>query len=251
MSLFNETLGDIWENHLPDVLTQLPTWFPSLLLYLLYIYILLLCAGQIFQLLNNLFPYVCDNMEKVVTCQQKIVDGLCIMVFNLLFRPIYCAVFYIIVHIIGQIINDLIVLFRFISTIISTRFDQSDQQISPAEPDQHNDVNKYHECYVNPMVSHKCHTWWMRKHADIHIRDLMRGHDEMESDLHRNDNNVGDQKAGNLYGNFRKKEGEDPKSIVRNLANLIDIKIKLKELSDDKIYVFVVFNEDFFITTIR
>ena len=90
-------------------------------------------------------------------------------------------------------------------------------------------------------------TWWMKKHADKHIFDLMHGHDEMDYLLHDDGNNV----AGNLYGNFKKKEGEDPLSIVRNMANLIDIKIKLKELSDDKIYVIVEFNGGIFITTMR
>ena len=93
------------------------------------------------------------------------------------------------------------------------------------------------------------YTWEMRRHADQHIRDLMQGHDVMDRLLHGVESNV--MQAGNLYGNFRKKEGEDPKSIVRNMANLIDIKIKLKELSDDKIYVIVEFNEEFFIITIR
>ena len=90
-------------------------------------------------------------------------------------------------------------------------------------------------------------TWWMKKHADKHIFDLMHGHDEMDYLLHDDSNNV----AGNLYGNFKKKEGADPKSIVRNMATLIDIKIKLEELSDDKIYVIVEFDGQIFITTIR
>ena len=91
------------------------------------------------------------------------------------------------------------------------------------------------------------YTRWMRKHADEHIRDLMQGHDEMDFLLHGEESNV----AGNLHGNFRRKEGGDPKSIVINMANLIDIKIKLKELSDDKIYVIVEFNGGIFITTMR
>ena len=95
------------------------------------------------------------------------------------------------------------------------------------------------------------YTWWMRRHADKHIRDLMQGHDtpdEMNSLLHCEESNV---EAGNLHGNFRRKEGGDPKSIVINMANLIDIKIKLKELSDDKIYFIVEFNGEIFITTMR
>ena len=90
-------------------------------------------------------------------------------------------------------------------------------------------------------------SWWMKRHVDKHIRDFMQGHDEMEFVLHGEEINV----AGNLYGNFKKKEGGDPKSIVRNMATLIDIKIKLEELSDDKIYVIVEFNGQIFITTIR
>ena len=101
----------------------------------------------------------------------------------------------------------------------------------------------------------------MKKHANKHIRDLQ-GDDEMDDihdDIHggirddgNNDGNNGsDGTAGNLYGNFKKKEGEDPLSIVRNMANLIDIKIKLEELSDDKTYVIVEFNGEIFITTMR
>ena len=90
-------------------------------------------------------------------------------------------------------------------------------------------------------------SWWMKRHVDKHIRDFMQGHDEMEFVLHGEESNV----AGNLYGNFKKKEGGDPKSIVRNMATLIDIKIKLEELSDDKIYVIVEFDGQIFITTIR
>ena len=144
MSWFNETLGDIWENHLPVFLTQLPTslldhWFTSLLVYMFCIYILLLCAVQIFRLLNNL--YVCDDMGKAFACQRMMLDELCMMIFDLLFRPIYCAVYYIIVHIIGLIIKDSVSLFRYISTIISTTFNRRDRKISPAEPDQHTDLN--------------------------------------------------------------------------------------------------------------
>ena len=90
-------------------------------------------------------------------------------------------------------------------------------------------------------------SWWMKRHVDKHIRDFMQGHDEMEFVLHGEESNV----AGNLYGNFKKKEGGDPKSVVSNMATLIDIKIKLEELSDDKIYVIVEFDGQIFITTIR
>ena len=90
-------------------------------------------------------------------------------------------------------------------------------------------------------------SWLMKKHVEQHIRDLMPVDDQMEHAIH----DEGDYLAGNMHGNFKMKEGADPKSIVRNMANLIDIKIKLGELSKDNIYVIVEFNKKIFITTIR
>ena len=94
------------------------------------------------------------------------------------------------------------------------------------------------------MISH---TWYMKKHVDKHIHDLLQGDDQTDVGLHVEESNV----AGRLHGNFKTKEGADPKSIVRNMANLIDIKIKLKELSNDNVYVIVEFDGENFITTIR
>jgi len=93
------------------------------------------------------------------------------------------------------------------------------------------------------MISH---TWYMLRHVNTHIYDLLQGDDQTDVGLHVEESNV----AGRLHGNFKTKEGADPKSIVRNMANLIDIKIKLKELSNDNVYVIVEFDGENFITTI-
>ena len=90
-------------------------------------------------------------------------------------------------------------------------------------------------------------SWLMKKHVGKHLRDLLQGNDQMDAVLHGEESNV----AGRLHGHFKTKEGADPKSIVRNMANLIDIKIKLKELSNDNVYVIVEFDGENFITTIR
>jgi hypothetical protein len=80
-------------------------------------------------------------------------------------------------------------------------------------------------------------SWYMKKHVDHFIHALLQRDDQMETlvDAHGQESNV----AGRLYGHFKPKEGADPKSIVRNMANFIDIKIKLEELSDDNVYVIV------------
>jgi len=80
-------------------------------------------------------------------------------------------------------------------------------------------------------------SWYMKKHVDNFIHALLQGDDQMETlvDAHSEGSNV----AGRLHGHFKSKEGADPKSIVRNMANFIDIKIKLGELSDDNVYVIV------------
>jgi len=78
-------------------------------------------------------------------------------------------------------------------------------------------------------------SWWMKKHVGKHIHDLLQGDDQADVSLHVEESNV----AGRLHGHFKPKEGADPKSIVRNMANFIDIKIKLGELSDDNVYVIV------------
>lgn len=90
-------------------------------------------------------------------------------------------------------------------------------------------------------------SWWMKKHADKHIHDLLQGDDQMNAALHHDESNV----AGNMYGKNKKREGADPKSIVRSMANLVDIKIKLGELSNDNVYLIVEINGDIFIITIR
>ena len=97
-------------------------------------------------------------------------------------------------------------------------------------------------------------SWWMKKHVGKHIHDLLQGDDQADVSLHVEESNV----AGRLHGHFKPKEGADPKSIVRNMANFIDIKIKLGELSDDNVYVIVdctkllnAINCETFITTMR
>ena len=99
-------------------------------------------------------------------------------------------------------------------------------------------------------------SWYMKKHVDNFIHALLQGDDQMETlvDAHSEGSNV----AGRLHGHFKSKEGADPKSIVRNMANFIDIKIKLGELSDDNVYVIVectkplnAINCETFITTMR
>jgi hypothetical protein len=90
-------------------------------------------------------------------------------------------------------------------------------------------------------------SWWMKKHADKHIHELLHGDDQMNAALHHDESNVG---AGNMYGKNKKRVGADPKSIVRSMANLVDIKIKLGELSNDNVYLIVEFNGDIFIITI-
>ena len=96
----------------------------------------------------------------------------------------------------------------------------------------------------------------MKKHVDNFIHALLQRDDQMETlvDAHGQESNV----AGRLHGHFKPKEGADPKSIVRNMANFIDIKIKLEELSDDNVYVIVeckkllnTINCETFITTMR
>jgi len=82
------------------------------------------------------------------------------------------------------------------------------------------------------MISH---TWYMLRHVNTHIYDLLQGDDQTDVGLHVEERNV----AGRLHGQFKAKEGADPKSIVRNMANFIHIKIKLEELSDDNVYVIV------------
>ena len=91
-------------------------------------------------------------------------------------------------------------------------------------------------------------SWLMKRHVDQHLRDGMHVDDQnVLEHVHGDGNNV----AGNMHGNFRTKKGSDPKSIIRNMANFIDIKIKLGELSDDNVYVIVEFDGEIFITTIR
>ena len=101
------------------------------------------------------------------------------------------------------------------------------------------------------MISH---TWYMLRHVNTHIYDLLQGDDQTDVGLHVEERNV----AGRLHGQFKAKEGADPKSIVRNMANFIHIKIKLEELSDDNVYVIVectkllnAINCETFITTMR
>jgi len=89
-------------------------------------------------------------------------------------------------------------------------------------------------------------SWWMKKHVGKHILSLLQGDEPMDQILHDDGNNV----AGNMYGKNKKREGADPKSIVRSMANLVDIKIKLGELSNDNVYLIVEFNGDIFIITI-
>ena len=90
-------------------------------------------------------------------------------------------------------------------------------------------------------------SWWMKKHVGKHILSLLQGDEPMDQILHDDGNNV----AGNMYGKNKKREGADPKSIVRSMANLVDIKIKLGELSNDNVYLIVESNGGIFIITIR
>ena len=106
------------------------------------------------------------------------------------------------------------------------------------------------------MISH---TWYMLRHVNQHIHDLLQGDDQTDIGLHVEESNVAtDGLAGRLHGQFKTKEGADPKSIVRHMANFIHIKIKLGELSDDNVYVIVdctklsnAINCETFITTMR
>ena len=157
MSFFNRTLSEIWDNLLHDELTQLPSWFFKLHFYLFWIFCLsplvIFWFGRISRyaintyieitdLLKHCSAQVRDDNKDMQKCRRNILDGYTIMFLDSLIRPIFTVVRYLIVDIIGCIINQFVKLYRYISNQISSRSDNRVQNIEPVE-------NTCNICMVN------------------------------------------------------------------------------------------------------
>ena len=95
-------------------------------------------------------------------------------------------------------------------------------------------------------------SWKMQKHANKHIRDILRG----DTGVPDNINAIHNGNAGNLYGKRPKlKTGTEPSSSIRDVIDKIEMNIKLgkitQEVLDNKTFVFVSVKGKQFIVTVR
>ena len=95
-------------------------------------------------------------------------------------------------------------------------------------------------------------SWKMQKHANKHIRDILRG----DTGVPDNINAIHNENAGNMYGKRPKlKTGTEPSSSIRDVIDKIEMNIKLgkikQEVLDNKTFVFVSVKGKQFIVTVR
>ena len=95
-------------------------------------------------------------------------------------------------------------------------------------------------------------SWRMRKHANKHIEQILRG----DTGVLDNINAIHNNDAGSQYGKRPKlKTGKEPSSTIRDVINVIKMNIKLgkitQDILDSNTFVFVSVKGKLFILTVR